>query len=112
MKMTVKSRRDLFRPSLSLAKEAKMAPKKQPAVRSETTFWEMCVLYLLANPVLPRGRPKSFLKLVRESTELITPVSYPVFELVVSHAKGSILKMVGQVEDKQNSRRVKLTKQQ
>jgi len=81
MKMTVKPRREFLRPNLSLKTEAKIAPKKQPAVSSETTFWEMWALVLLANPVVAVGNPKSVLKLLRESTELITPVSYPVLEL-------------------------------
>jgi hypothetical protein len=79
MKMTVKPSSDRLRPNLSFSTEAKMAPKKQPAVSRETTFCEMCAFVLLAKPVLPVGRWKSFLKLANERTEDITPVSYPVY---------------------------------
>lgn len=81
MKITVNPKREFLRPNLSLKIEANMAPKKQPAVSRETTFWEMWAFVLLANPVVPDGNPKSCLKLLRERTELITPVSYPVLRM-------------------------------
>lgn len=81
MKITVKPSSEILRPNLSLIADANIAPKKQPAVRRETTFWEMWAFVLLAKPVVPVGRPKSFLKLARERTEDITPVSYPMISI-------------------------------
>jgi hypothetical protein len=52
-----------------------MDPKKQPAVNRLTTFEEIEAFFVLAKPDSSSGRPKSFLKLLRASTEPITPVS-------------------------------------
>jgi len=65
-------------PSCLLPQSLYLLDSITPAVSSETTFWEMWALVLLANPVVARGNPKSVLKLFNERTELITPVSYPV----------------------------------
>jgi hypothetical protein len=45
-----------------------MAPKKQPAVRRETTLDETLAFLALAKPELPTGRPKSVLKLLKART--------------------------------------------
>jgi hypothetical protein len=55
-------------PKRSFRKAAAMAPKKQPAVRRETTLDETLAFLALAKPELPIGRPKSVLKLLKART--------------------------------------------
>jgi hypothetical protein len=77
LKMPQKPMRVYRRPHFSLMKAAAMAPKKDPAVRSDTTLEETEAFFSLEKPSLPWGRPKSFLKDSIARTEPMTPVSKP-----------------------------------
>lgn len=65
----------------SLRKAAKIDPKKQPAVSNDTTLEEIWAFRAEAKPPESVGSPKSSLKLFKERTLPMTPVSYPVWQL-------------------------------
>jgi hypothetical protein len=75
--MPQKPMRVYRRPHFSLMKAAAMAPKKDPAVSSDTTLEETEAFFSLEKPSLPWGRPKSFLNDSIARTDPMTPVSKP-----------------------------------